>query len=142
MPITDDHAIAALLTSARTIALIGASNRPERDSYAVMGVLLRHGYRVIPVNPNLAGKKIHGVNVVSDIGAISERIDIVDIFRKSDEVPAIVTDAIRAGARAIWMQLGVINPEAGKIAEQAGLQVVMDRCPKIELARLRIAPID
>ena len=142
MPITDDLAIAALLTGSRTIALIGASNRPERDSYEVMEVQLRHGYRVIPVNPNLAGKKIHGVTVVSDIGAISERIDIVDIFRKSAEVPAIVTDAIRAGARAIWMQLGVIHPEAGKTAEQAGLQVVMDRCPKIELARLRIAPID
>ena len=140
MPLTADADIRALLESARTIALVGASNRPERDSHEVMGVLLDWGYRVIPVNPNLAGKTIHGVRVVADIAGIEERIDIVDIFRRSEEVPAIVNDAIKAGARAIWMQLGVINDPPAAVAEAAGLKVVMNRCPKIELARLRIPP--
>ena len=88
----------------------------------------------------LAGKTIHGVRVVADIAGIEERIDIVDIFRRSEEVPAIVNDAIKAGARAIWMQLGVINDPPAAVAEAAGLKVVMNRCPKIELARLRIPP--
>jgi predicted CoA-binding protein len=140
MPLTADADIRALLEGARTIALVGASNRPERDSHEVMGVLLDWGYRVIPVNPNLAGKTIHGVRVVADIPGIEERIDIVDIFRRSEEVPAIVNDAIKAGARAIWMQLGVINDPPAAVAEAAGLKVVMNRCPKIELARLRIPP--
>ena len=140
MPLTSDAEIAALLNEARTIALVGASNRPERDSHEVMGVLLDWGYRVIPVNPNLAGKTIHGVRVVADIAGIEERIDIVDIFRRSEEVPAIVNDASKAGARAIWMQLGVINDPPAAVAEAAGLKVVMNRCPKIELARLRIPP--
>lgn len=139
MPLTTDADIRALLESARTIALVGASNRPERDSHEVMGVLLDWGYRVIPVNPNLAGKTIHGVRVVADIAGIEERIDIVDIFRRSEEVPAIVNDAIKAGARAIWMQLGVINALAAAAAEAAGLKVVMNRCPKIDLPRLHIA---
>ncbi len=138
MPLTADADIRALLEGARTIALVGASNRPERDSHEVMGVLLDWGYRVIPVNPNLAGKTIHGVRVVADIAGIEERIDIVDIFRRSEEVPAIVNDAIKAGARAIWMQLGVINAPAAAAAEAAGLKVVMDRCPKIDLHRLHI----
>ena len=140
MPLTADADIRALLEGARTIALVGASNRPERDSHEVMGVLLDWGYRVIPVTPNLAGKTIHGVRVVADIAGIEERIDIVDIFRRSEEVPAIVNDAIKAGARAIWMQLGVINDPPAAVAEAAGLKVVMNRCPKIELARLRIPP--
>jgi len=139
MPITADAELRDLLESARTIALVGASNRPERDSYDVMGVLLDHGYRVIPVNPNLAGKTIHGCRVVADIAGIEERIDIVDVFRRSSEVPAVVAEAIAAGAGAVWMQLGVVHPEAAASAEAAGLKVVMDRCPKIDLARLRIA---
>ena len=139
MPLTADADIRALLEGARTIALVGASNRPERDSHEVMGVLLNWGYRVIPVNPNLAGKTIHGVRVVADIAGIEERIDIVDIFRRSEEVPAIVSDAIKAGARAIWMQLGVINAPAAAAAEAAGLKVVMNRCPKIDLPRLHVA---
>ncbi|TFU05676.1 CoA-binding protein [Polymorphobacter arshaanensis] len=139
MPLTSDADIRALLEDARTIALVGASNRPERDSHEVMGVLLDWGYRVIPVNPNLAGKTIHGVRVVADIAGIEERIDIVDIFRRSEEVPAIVNDAIAAGARAIWMQLGVINAPAAAHAEAAGLKVVMNRCPKIDLPRLHVA---
>ena len=139
MPLTADADIRALLEGARTIALVGASNRPERDSHEVMGVLLDWGYRVIPVNPNLAGKTIHGVRVVADIAGIEERIDIVDIFRRSEEVPAIVSDAVKAGARAIWMQLGVINAPAAAAAEAAGLKVVMNRCPKIDLPRLHVA---
>jgi predicted CoA-binding protein len=139
MPLTADADIRQLLEGARTVALVGASNRPERDSHDVMGVLLDWGYRVIPVNPNLAGKTIHGVRVVADIAGIEERIDIVDIFRRSEEVPAIVNDAIKAGARAIWMQLDVINAPAAAVAEAAGLQVVMDRCPKIDLRRLHVA---
>ena len=106
MPLTTDAKLRALLESARTIALVGASNRPERDSYDVMGVLLRHGYRVIPVNPNLAGKTIHGVRVVADIAGIEERIDIVDVFRRSEEVPAIVPLRI---ATAGQPQVGLVD---------------------------------
>ena len=135
-----ENDIAEILTSTRTIALVGASDKPRRDSHEVMGVLLRHGYRVIPVNPLLASTSIHGQRVVAHLADIQERVDLVDVFRRSEEVPAIVADAIAIGARAIWLQLGVIHAPAAAAAEAAGLKVVMDRCPKIDLARLRIAP--
>lgn len=140
MSLTADADIRALLEGARTIALVGASDRPERDSHAVMGVLIDLGYRVIPVNPVLKGTTIHGVPVVASLSDIDATIDIVDIFRRSSEVPPIVDEAIKVGAKAIWMQFDVIHPAAAATAEAAGLQVVMDRCPKVELARLRIAP--
>jgi predicted CoA-binding protein len=141
MPITDDAAIARLLTTARTIALVGASDRPDRASHEVMAMLQGHGYRVIPVNPALAGQQVLGETVLERLDQIALPIDIVDVFRRSEAVGPVVDEAIGAGAGAVWMQLGVINPPAAAKAEAAGLQVVMDRCPKIEIRRLRLPKI-
>ena len=141
MPLTDDGEIAALLRGVRTIALIGASDRPDRPSNGVMKFLIGHGYRVIPVNPTITGEHVHGEYVWRELAQIGEPIDMVDIFRRSSEVEPIVEDAIAAGARAIWMQIGVVNEPAARRAEAAGLQVVMDRCPKIEIARLGLGPV-
>jgi hypothetical protein len=136
MPLTADADIARLLETTRTIALVGASDRPERAAHEVMGVLLAHGYRVIPVNPQLAGQTIHSQAVVARLADIAERIDMVDVFRRSEFVGEVVDEAIAAGAKAVWTQLGVIDHTAAARAEAAGLEVVMDRCPKIELRRL------
>jgi predicted CoA-binding protein len=142
MPLTTDEDIRALLTEARTIALVGASDRPDRPSYGVMKRLQDHGYRVIPVNPQITGEHVHGEFVFRDLGQLGDPIDIVDIFRRSDAVEPIVEEAIRIGAKAIWMQLGVVNEAAAARAEAAGLKVVMDRCPAIEIPQLGIAPIE
>jgi uncharacterized protein len=141
MPLTGDAEIKALLEGARTIALVGASDRPDRPSYGVMAFLQRHGYRVIPVNPQIVGQHVHGEYVFHDLDAIGDPIDIVDIFRRPQAAGEAVDQAIAAGAKAVWMQLGVINPEAAARAEAAGLQVVMDRCPATDIPRLRVAPI-
>ena len=141
MPLTADEDIRALLSEARTIALVGASDRPDRPSYGVMKRLQDHGYRVIPVNPQITGEHVHGEFVFRELGQLGDPIDIVDIFRRSDAVGAIVDEAIAIGARAIWMQLGVVNDEAAARAEAAGLKVVMNRCPAIEIPRLGIAPV-
>jgi predicted CoA-binding protein len=141
MPLESDEEIRELLTSVRTIALVGASDNPSRASYGVMERLQQHGYRVIPVNPRITGEHVHGEYIWRELGQIGEPIDMVDIFRRSEEVGPIVDDAIKAGAKAVWMQIGVVNHEAAARAEAAGLKVVMDRCPKIELAQLRIPPV-
>ncbi|PZN92683.1 MAG: CoA-binding protein [Alphaproteobacteria bacterium] len=141
MPLTTDDEIRELLTSARTIALVGASDRPDRASHGVMGALQAHGYRVLPINPQITGTHVLGEYVWESIDQLGMPIDIVDIFRRSDAVGPIVDDAIAAGAKAIWMQLGVINHEAAEKAEAAGLKVVMDHCPKIEIRRLGIDPV-
>ncbi len=141
MPLTTDDEIAALLGEVRTIAMIGASDRPERASYGVMKALQDHGYRVLPVNPSITGEHIHGEFVWRELAEIGEPIDMVDIFRRSADAGDAVDQAIAAGAKAVWMQLGVVNEDAAARAETAGLQVVMDRCPKIELARLRVPPV-
>lgn len=141
MPLSSDAEIAALLNSVRTIALVGASPKQDRPSWRVMGKLLAHGYRVIPVNPGLAGQEIHGQTVVGALADISGPIDMVDIFRNSGAAGAVVDEAIAAGAGAVWMQLDVINAAAAARAETAGLQVVMNRCPAIEIPRLGIAPV-
>ncbi|MGI8705245.1 MAG: CoA-binding protein [Sphingomicrobium sp.] len=141
MPIQDDEEIAELLTNARTIAMVGASVRPERPSYGVMKFLQGHGYRVFPVNPTITGEHVHGEYVWRDLSQIGEPIDIVDIFRKSEEAGEAVDEAIQVGAKAVWMQLGVINREAAERAEAAGLKVVMNRCPKIEISRLGLSAI-
>lgn len=138
MPLTDPAAIRALLETSPTIAMVGASNRPERDSHEVMLYLQRLGYRVIPVNPQLAGQVIGGETVVAELSEIAVPIDMVDVFRRSDAVMPVVESAIAAGARAVWMQLGVINHDAAALAEAAGLAVVMDHCPKIEISRLGV----
>ena len=136
MPLTRDEDIAALLRETRTIALVGASDNPGRASYGVMKFLQSQGYRVIPVNPSITGEHVHGEFVWRELGQIGEPIDLVDIFRNSANAAAAVDDAIAVGAKAVWMQLGVINERAAAKAEAAGLKVVMDRCPKIEFARL------
>lgn len=139
--LTSDEDIRDLLQSARTIAMIGASDRPERASNGVMRALQDHGYRVLPVNPNITGERLYGEFVWRELSQIGEPIDIVDIFRRSDAAGEAVDQAILAGAKAVWMQLGVIDEEAAKRAEAAGLKVVMDRCIKIEMRRLDVPPI-
>lgn len=142
MPLTDDQDIRALLEDARTIALVGASDRPDRPSYGVMKRMQDHGYRVIPVNPQITGEHVHGEFVFRELGQLGDPIDIVDIFRRSDAVGDVVDEAIAIGAKAIWMQLGVVNEEAAARAEAAGLSVVMNRCPAIEIPRLGVAPVE
>jgi predicted CoA-binding protein len=141
MPLTNDADIRALLEQTRTIALVGASDRPDRPSYRVMATLQAHGYRVIPVNPQITGEHLHGEFVFRDLAQLGDPIDMVDIFRNSAAAGEAVDQAIAAGAKSVWMQLGVINDEAAARAEAAGLKVVMDRCPAIELPRLGVAPL-
>ncbi|HEX8556014.1 MAG TPA: CoA-binding protein [Sphingomonas sp.] len=141
MPLTADADIKALLETARTVALVGASDRPGRASYGVMATLQAHGYRVIPVNPQITGEHVHGEFVFRELAQLGDPIDIVDIFRRSDAAGEIVDQAIAIGAKAVWMQLGVVDEAAATRAEAAGLQVVMDRCPAIEIPRLRVAPV-
>lgn len=141
MPLTRDEDIKALLEDARTIAVVGASDRPDRPSYGVMKRLQDHGYRVIPVNPQITGEHIHGEFVFRELGQLGDPIDIVDIFRRPQAAGEAVDEAIKIGAKAVWMQLGVVNDDAAARAEAAGLKVVMDRCPAIEIPRLGVAPI-
>jgi len=138
MPLTADAAIAQLLRETRTIALIGASDRPDRPSHNVMRVLQDWGYRVLPVNPQITGEHVHGEDVWRELGQIGEPIDMVDIFRRPIAAGEAVDEAIAAGAKSVWLQIGVINEAAAARAEAAGLKVVMDRCPAIELPRLGI----
>lgn len=136
-----DREITDLLNNARIIALVGASPKPDRASYRVMGKLIAHGYTVIPVNPLMAGQSIHGQTVAASLDDLDVQIDIVDIFRNSEVAGAVVDEAIAVGAKSVWMQLGVINEPAAERAQAAGLQVVMDHCPAIEIPRLGIAPV-
>ena len=137
----NDEAITELLTNARTIAMVGASDRPDRASYGVMKFLQDHGYRVIPVNPQITGEHVHGEFVWRELAQIGEPIDIVDIFRRPEAAGEAVDQAIFAGAKAVWLQLGIVNEAAARRAEEAGLQVVMDRCIKIEIMRLRVPKV-
>ena len=137
----EDEEIAELLGSARTIAMVGASDRPERASYGVMKFLQAHGYRVLPVNPTITGEHVHGEYVWRELSQIGEPIGIVDIFRNSEAAGEAVDQAIAVGAKAVWMQLGVIDEAAASRAEAAGLKVVMIHCIKIEILRLRIGAL-
>jgi hypothetical protein len=141
MPLTRDEDIADLLRRTRNIAMIGASDRPDRPSYGVMRFLQDHGYRVLPVNPQITGEHVHGEYVWRELSQIGEPIDLVDIFRRPLAAGEAVDEAIAAGAKAVWLQIGVINHEAAARAEAAGLQVVMDRCPKIDIPRLSIPKV-
>ena len=132
----DDSYIAGILRATKTIALVGASPKPNRPSYGVMEFLLAHGYHVVPVNPQTAGTEILGQTCVATLAEIKEPIDMVDVFRAADAVPGVVDEAIAAGAKTVWTQLGVRHDEAAAKAEAAGLKVVMNRCPAIEIPRL------
>ena len=141
MPITSDAEIAALLAETRTIAMVGASDRPDRPSYGVMRFLQGRGYRVLPVNPQITGEHVHGEYVWRELSQIGEPIDMVDIFRRPAAAGEAVDEAIAAGAKSVWLQLGVINEGAAARAEAAGLKVVMDRCPVIEIQRIRLPAV-
>lgn len=135
-----DAEIRRILQETRVIAVVGISNKPERPSHGVAQFLQVRGYRVIPVNPGLAGQELLGETVYPDLAAIPESIpvDMVDIFRAPEAVPGIVTEALAhlPQLRTVWMQLGVISPEGAAAAKAAGKAVVMDHCPKIEIPRL------
>jgi len=135
-----DSYIAGILNEAKTFALVGASANAVRPSYFVLKYLLAKGYRVFPVNPGLEGREILGQRVFANLAAIEEPVDAVDIFRNSEAALGIVREALalkdRLGIKFIWMQLGIRNGEAARLAEEAGLKVVMNRCPKIEYGRL------
>ncbi len=114
---------------------MGASPRAERDSYICMQVLLEQGYQVIPVNPREAGKPILGQRCYASLADIEQPVDMVDIFRSSEAALGVTEEAIAIGAKVVWMQLQIVNPQAAQMAESAGIKVVMDRCPKLELQK-------
>ena len=130
-----DEYLREILTEVKAIAVVGASSKSQRDSYKVMGSLIYHGYKVIPVNPNEVAINILGQNVYSDLNSIDEPVDMVDVFRSNDAVIGVTEEAIKIGAKVLWTQLDIINEEAADIAERAGLKVVMNRCPAIELSK-------
>lgn len=130
-----DAEIRELLLTTRRIAVVGASDRPDRPSHGVLGFLLARGYEATPVNPALAGRPIQGRATVASLEQAGP-LDMVDVFRRSAEAGAVVDEAIRLGARSVWLQLGVVDEAAAERARAAGVRIVMDRCPAIEWRRL------
>ena len=139
MRLESDEAIAQLLLQAKRIALVGASAKPERPSHRVMQFLLDEGYEVLPINPGLAGQKLLGQTVYAAVVELPTSVDMADIFRDAASLPEVTQDVVAAGIPAMWTQLGVVHSEAEQTAIGAGLQVVVDRCPAIEIPRLRDA---
>ena len=132
-----DAKIRSILTEVKTIALVGWSPKPDRPSHRVAAYLAAQGYRVIPVNPGAAGQTALGETVRASLAEIEGPVDMVDIFRRSEDVPPVVAEALKLpGLKAIWMQLGITNAQAAAQAEARGVQVVQDRCPAIEIPRL------
>jgi predicted CoA-binding protein len=125
-----------LLKATHTIALVGASPKPNRASYGVMAFLQQSGYRVIPVNPVAAGTTILGETVVGALADIKVPIDMVDVFRRAEDTPEVAREAVAVGAKSLWLQLGIANDESARIATEGGLDVVMDRCTAIEVGNL------
>ncbi len=130
----NDKQLRELYKTIHTIASVGLSSNPEKESYWITHYLQQQGYRIIPVNPT--AKEIHGEKVYPDLTSIPDKVDVVQLFRPSEDVPPHVEQAIQIGVRVVWMQLGISNPEAAKKAEAAGLTVVMDRCMRAEHKRL------
>ncbi|MBD2782101.1 CoA-binding protein [Xenorhabdus szentirmaii] len=131
-----DQFITNILIKTKTIALVGASDKADRPSYKVMKYLLSQGYQVIPVSPKLVGQTLLGQRVISKLSDLKQPVDIVDVFRNSSATYGVAEEAIAIGAKVLWLQKGIINEETKLLAENAGLDVVMDRCPKIEIPRL------
>lgn len=130
-----EQQIKSILQQVKHIALVGASDKPHRASYGVMAYLLEQGYQVTPVSPKLAGQELLGQKVYATLAEIPHPIDMVDVFRNSEAAYDVAEEAIVVNAKVLWLQLGVINEQAEKLAKEAGLQVVMDRCPKIDIPR-------
>jgi predicted CoA-binding protein len=126
MTIEDDAALRNILKSVHTVACVGVSSNPQKPSYGIFQYLVEAGYHMIPVNP--AAPEVMGLASYPDLASIPQKIDVVQVFRKPEDVPPVVEQAIRVGAKVVWMQEGIANPQAAKQAEEAGLQVVMNRC--------------
>lgn len=141
MPTQDPHSICDILTSIRTIALVGASEKTNRPSHEVMEFMQAHGYRVIPVNPRLAGQQLLGETVYADITSLPEPVDMVELFLAPERTDTVIDQAIELKVPIIWMQIGVINEAGAARAEAAGLTVVMDLCPKQEIPRQGIPAV-
>ena len=127
--------LSSLLKTVKTIAIVGASSNEERDSYKVMKFLIDYGYEVFPVNPNEEGNLILGQICYKDLSSIKKNIDMVDVFRAEDAIMEVTKESIEIKAKVLWTQLGLVNEDAAKLADKAGLKVVMDRCPKKELEK-------
>ena len=139
MRLESDEAIAQLLAQTKLIALVGVSAKPERPSHQVMQFLLDEGYEVLPINPGLAGQNLLGQTVYASLADLPTSVDMADIFRDAASLPEVTQDVLAAGISAMWTQLGVVHSEAEQAALDAGLQLVVDRCPAIEIPRLRDA---
>ncbi len=133
-PYTDEY-LQGILKSVKTIAMVGASPDKTKFSYGVLRVLHETGYDMIPVNPRPGLEEIRGIKVYPSLAAIDRPVDMVEVFRRPEDLPGIAEEAVAIGAKVLWGQIGVVNAEAARIAEEGGMQVVMDRCPKIELFR-------
>jgi len=129
-----DQMLKDILKSTKTIAVVGLSSNPEKDSYQIASYLKEQGYRIIPVNPTTS--EVLGEKAYPDLQSVPEKIDVVQVFRKSEDVPPIVDEAIKVGAKVVWMQEGIVNWEAADKARAAGLQVVMDTCMRVTHRRL------
>ena len=125
-----------ILSEVKTIAVVGASANENRDSFKVMQSLIQHGYQIFPINPNEKGNLILGQPCYADLRSVSQAIDMVNVFRAEDAVMGVTKNAIEIGANVLWTQLGIVDLKAAELAKKAGLKVVMNRCPKIELEKL------
>ena len=141
MRIESDEAIAQLLVQVKRIALVGASAKPDRPSHRVMQFLLDEGYEVLPINPGLAGQRLLGQPVYASMADLPTSVEMADIFRDAASLPQVTRDVVAAGIPAMWTQLGVVNNKAERTGLDAGLQMVVDRCPAIEIPRLRDAGV-